>query len=308
MNFLKLIRLPNLLMLAAMQLIVRYGFLAMQDIPLALHHWQYGLLVLSTVLIAAAGYIINDIFDQQTDRHNKPSRVVVGATISEEHAYYWYAALNISGVGIGFYLANVVEKPGFASLFILIASLLYFYATTLKQMPVIGNIVVALVLALSVLIVVPFDIFPATFQGNRSQMLTVSAVLVDYAVFAFLVNLLREMVKDLEDVNGDYNQGMRTLPIVLGVSRTARLVFGLSLLPVALLLHYIYTYLFANNLLASVLYALVFVVAPMIYFSVRMWSAQKTNEFAHLSLVLKLVIFFGIISMGVVSYNILHHA
>lgn len=308
MKYLQLIRYQNLLMLAVMQLVVRYGFLKMQGVALALADWQYGLLILSTLLIAAAGYVINDIFDQQTDSHNKPSKVTVGTRISEERAYYFYAALNVTGVAVGFYLSNVIERPGFAAIFILIAATLYFYATSLKQMMIIGNVVVAIALALSVLIVVVFDIFPATYEGNRQLMMNVSSVLLDYAIFAFVINLLREMVKDLEDVNGDYNQGMNTLPIALGVGRTARIVFVLSLVPIAILLHYINKYYFANNLYVSVVYALIFVVAPLIYFSIRMWSAKSQREFRHLSLVLKLVILFGILSMAVVSYNILHHA
>lgn len=308
MKYLKLIRYQNLLMLALMQLTIRYGLLKMQGVQLALADWQYGLLILSTLLIAAAGYVINDIFDQTTDNANKPGQVIVGNKISEETAYYYYAGLNVTGVAIGFYLANVIERPGFAAVFILIAATLYFYATSLKQMPVVGNIVVALMLAASVLIIVVFDIFPATYDGNQQLMVNVSSVIFDYAVFAFIINLIREMVKDLEDVNGDYNQGMNTLPIILGVNRTVKIVFGLSLVPIVILLDYINRYYFANNLYWSVVYALVFVVAPLIYFSVRMWSAKSKKEFAHLSLVLKLVILFGVISIAVVSYNINHHA
>lgn len=308
MKYLKLIRYQNLLMLALMQLIIRYGLLKMQNIPLALADWQYGLLILSTLLIAAAGYVINDIFDQQTDSENKPDKAIVGTRISEESAYYIYAGLNVTGVAIGFYLSNVIERPGFAAIFILIAATLYFYATSLKQMMILGNIVVALVLAASVLIVIVFDIFPATYDGNQQQMANISSVLFDYAVFAFIINLLREMVKDLEDVNGDYNQGMNTLPIALGVSRTVKIVFGLSFIPIVVLFDYINRYYFANNLYLSVIYALVFVLAPMIYFTAKMWSAKNTNDFSHLSLVLKLVILFGVISMAIVSYNINHHA
>lgn len=308
MKYLKLIRYQNLLMLALMQLIIRYGLLKMQGIQLALADWQYVLLILSTLLIAAAGYVINDIFDQQTDGENRPDKVIVGTKISEENAYYIYAGLNVTGVALGFYLSNVIERPGFAAIFILIAATLYFYATSLKQMMVIGNIVVALVLAASVLIVIVFDIFPATYDGNQQQMANISSVLFDYAVFAFIVNLLREMVKDLEDVDGDYNQGMNTLPIALGVGRTVKVIFGLSFIPIVVLFDYINRYYFANNLYLSVIYAFVFVLAPMIYFSVRMWSAKNTKDFSHLSLILKLVILFGVISMAVVSYNINHHA
>ncbi|MFT3796060.1 geranylgeranylglycerol-phosphate geranylgeranyltransferase [Flavobacterium sp.] len=308
MKYLKLIRLPNLLMLALMLLIIRYGLLKMQGVQLALADWQYVLLVLSVMLIAAAGYVINDIFDQQTDSENKPHKTIIGTHISEEKAYYFYAGLNVTGVAIGFYLSNVIQRPGFAAIFILIAATLYFYATSLKQMVIVGNVVVALLLAASVLIVIVFDIFPATYEGNQQLMTNVSSVILDYAIFAFIINLIREMVKDLEDVNGDYNQGMNTLPIALGVSRTVKIVFALSFVPVLILLDYINRYYFANNLYLSVIYAFVFVVAPLIYVTVKMWSAKNQKDFSHLSLVLKLVIFFGVLSIAVVSYNINHHA
>ena len=113
MNFLNLIRYKNLLMLAFMQLVFRYGFLKLQKIDLALAHWQYALLVLSTVLIAAAGYVINDIMDQETDAINKPEKVVVGKSITEEVAYNWYFGFNIVGMLLGYYLADFVNKTSF---------------------------------------------------------------------------------------------------------------------------------------------------------------------------------------------------
>ena len=112
-------------MLAFMQVLFRYVFLAQQDVPLALVDWQYGLLVLSTVLIAAAGYVVNNIFDIPSDTINKPKDVVVGRGISETRAYNIYIGLNITGVALGFYLSNVIMMPMFASLFIFIASLLF---------------------------------------------------------------------------------------------------------------------------------------------------------------------------------------
>ncbi|MFN9114491.1 MAG: UbiA family prenyltransferase, partial [Bacteroidota bacterium] len=127
-------------MIALMQLIFRYGFLKWQDVPLALADWQYVFLVLATVCIAAGGYVINDIFDQQTDNVNKPSETIIGWKISEAIGYNIYVALTVIGVGIGFYLSNVILRPSFATIFILIASLLYIYATSLKQMLIIGNI------------------------------------------------------------------------------------------------------------------------------------------------------------------------
>lgn len=306
MNFLKLIRYPNLLMLAFMQLIFRYGFLKLQNIPLALNDWQYGLLVLSTVLIAAGGYVINNIFDQDTDNDNKPNNVIVGKSISETNAYSIYVALNISGVSIGFYLSNVIAKPGFAALFILIAATLYFYAVNWKQMLLIGNFIVALLLSFSVIIIGIFDLFPVVNQSNQPLMANLFSILIDYAVFAFMINFIREIVKDLEDVNGDYNQGMRTLPIILGISRTAKVVSILSFIPVCAILLYINNYLMP--LLFVTIYMLLFVVGPLLYFSIKIWSASSQKEFHVLSLLLKWILLFGILSILVISLNMKYNA
>lgn len=308
MKYLTLIRYQNLLFLAIMQLVFRYGFLELQNVSLALAHWQYGLLVLSTVLIAAGGYVINNIFDQDTDAINKPNQVVVGKTIPETTAYTIYMGLTVTGVAIGFYLSNVIQRPSFATLFILIAATLYFYATSLKQMLVIGNIVVALLLSISVLIIGVFDIFPATDASNQQQMRNLFSILWDYAVFAFMINFIREIVKDLEDLDGDYQQGMSTLPIVLGVSRTTKIVFGLSCVPVLVLLNYINTYFVPNNLMLITAYSFAFIAAPLLYFSIQIWSAKTTKAFHHLSSILKLILLFGLFSIALLTYTIQHHA
>jgi 4-hydroxybenzoate polyprenyltransferase len=293
-------------MLALMQLIFRYGFLKLENIPLALADWQYLLLVLSTVLLAAGGYVINNIFDQATDHDNKPDTVIVGRSISEAHAYNLYVALNITGVGIGFYLSNVIQKPGFASIFIMIAAALYFYATSLKQMVLIGNIVVAALLSCSVIIIGIFDLFPVITPENQPMMANLFSILLDFAVFAFMINFIREIVKDLEDVNGDYNQGMSTLPIVLGISRTAKIAFGLSFIPIFVILVYINTYLIP--LLYATIYMFLFILGPLFYFMIKIWTAKKQKEFHSLSLLLKWILFFGILSVLVISLNIKYNA
>ncbi|HLF51849.1 geranylgeranylglycerol-phosphate geranylgeranyltransferase [Flavobacterium sp.] len=307
-HFLKLIRYQNLLMLALMQLIFRYGFLKSQNVPLALADWQYVLFVISTVCIAAAGYIINNIFDQDTDGENKPNNVIIGKQISESNAYNYYVALNIIGVGIGFYLSNVIQRPSFAAVFILIAATLYFYATSMKQSLLIGNIIIALLLSTSVLLIGVFNLLPATYEENRPVMAILFRILIDYAIFAFIINFIREIVKDLEDVNGDYNQGMSTLPIILGVARTSKIVFALSFIPIIAILYYINAYLFANGLLMSTIYGLIFILSPLLYFTVKIWSAEKPKDFNHLSVVLKWIMFFGILSILVINYNMKHHA
>ena len=304
--FLKLIRYQNLLMLAFMQLIFRYVFFKFQDIPLALADWQYGLLVLSTILIAAGGYVINNVFDQNTDTINKPNNVIVGKTISETNAYNLYIGLTVTGVAIGFYLSNVILKPGFASIFILIAATLYLYATSLKQMMIIGNIIVALLLSFSVVIIGIFDLFPTIHEGNQQQMGIVFSILLDYALFTFFLNFMREIVKDIEDVDGDYNQGMNTLPIAIGKSRTSKIVFGLSFLPILFMLYYINKYLL--DLVFTTVYLLLFVVGPLLYFTVKIWTAKSKKEFHTLSMLLKWILLFGILSIVVISLNIKYNA
>ncbi|TRX21686.1 geranylgeranylglycerol-phosphate geranylgeranyltransferase [Flavobacterium franklandianum] len=308
MNYLKLIRYQNLLMLALMQLIFRYGFLELQNIPLALADWQYILLVLATACIAAGGYIINNIFDVETDTENKPENVVVSKFISETKAYNLYIGFTVIGVAMGFYLSNVIGKPSFASIFIVIAATLYFYATSLKQSLLIGNFIVALLLAFSVIIIGIFDLFPLTNEENRPVMGLLFGILLDYAIFAFIINFIREIVKDLQDVEGDSIQEMSTLPIVLGINRTAKLVFVLSFIPVILILNYINTNLFSSELLFGTLYGLVFILAPLLYFIVKIWLATTTQDFHHLSTVLKWILFFGILSIVVISLNIKYNA
>jgi len=304
MIYLQLIRYKNLLLLAFMQIIFRYGFLKQQDGYLSLADWQYFLLVLSTVLLAAAGYVINDIFDQETDTINRPEKVIVGKAISESRAYNIYVGLNIIGVAIGFYLSNVIQKPSFATIFIFIAASLYFYATTLKKMLLLGNILVAFILGLSVLIIGVFDLYPATYDGNRDKMALLFKILTDYAVFAFVLNLIREIIKDAEDIKGDYNQGIQTLPIILGVKRTAKIVFGLVTIAVAIVLWYTNKHLMGFDLYYAVLYVLFLVLGPLLYVLIKSWNAKSVSDFHHLSTVLKWVIFFGILSIAVITYNI----
>jgi 4-hydroxybenzoate polyprenyltransferase len=304
MKYLKILRLPNLFLLALMQLTFRYGFLIHQDVPLALADWQYLLLVLATVLIAAAGYVINDIFDQDSDAINKPKKAIVGKSITEGKAYNIYVGLNIAGVAIGFYLSNVILHPSFAVLFILIAASLYLYATNLKQTPVLGNVVVAALLALSVLIIGIFDLFPATYEANQKEMGVLFKILLDYAFFGFFINFIREIAKDAEDSKGDYNAGIKTLPIIIGANRTAKVIFALVLVAAVLVLMYLNNHLMNNDLYYATIYGLIVVVAPLLYISFKSWEAKTTADFHHISTVLKWVIFFGLLSIAVITYNI----
>ncbi len=302
MKYLKLIRFQNLLMLAFMQLVFRYLFLKQSYVDLALTDFNYILLIFATVCIAAGGYVINNIMDQDTDEIAKPQNRVVGVSISETVAYNWYIGLTIVGVGIGFYLSNVIYKPTFASMFILVATLLYMYATSFKQIPVLGNVVVALMLSTSIIIIGLFDILPAIDVDNRFRMKEAFDILMHYAIFAFIINLIREIIKDLEDMDGDYQSGINTLPIAIGVQKTKIIVGVLTVISIGILAYYVNSNLFELDYV--VYYAMVLIVGPLIYFGVKLMNAANKKEFHHLSLVLKIILFFGILSVAVIVFNL----
>ena len=302
MKYLKLIRYQNLLMLAFMQLVFRYLFLAQSYVDLALTDFNYILLIFATVCIAAGGYVINNIMDQDTDEIAKPQNRVVGVSVTETVAYNWYIGLTIVGVGIGFYLSNVIYKPTFASMFILVATLLYMYATSFKQIPVLGNVVVALMLSTSIIIIGLFDILPAIDADNRFRMKEAFDILMHYAIFAFIINLIREIVKDMEDMGGDYQSGINTLPIAIGVQKTKIIVGVLTVISIGILAYYVNSNLFELDYV--VYYAMILIVGPLIYFGVKLLNATTKKEFHHLSLVLKIILFFGILSVVVIVYNL----
>jgi 4-hydroxybenzoate polyprenyltransferase len=108
------------------------------------------------------------------------------------------------------------------------------------------------------------------------------------------------MIKDQEDIKGDYNTGIKTLPILLGRSLTNKIIFVVGLIPVVSIVYYIYTYLFENTFL--VIYSLLFILAPLLYFEVRLWEAKRKKDYTHLSLLLKIILFFGLISIGFYQY------
>lgn len=285
-----------------MQLVFRYLFLAQSYVDLALTDFNYILLVIATVCIAAGGYVINNIMDQDTDEIAKPQNRVVGVSISETVAYNWYIGLTIVGVGIGFYLSNVIYKPTFASMFILVATLLYMYATSFKQIPVLGNVVVALMLSTSIIIIGLFDILPAIDMDNRFRMKEAFDILMHYAIFAFIINLIREIVKDMEDMDGDYQSGINSLPIAIGVQKTKIIVGILTVISIGILAYYVNSNLFELDYV--VYYTMILIVGPLIYFGVKLLNATTKKEFHHLSLVLKIILFFGILSVAVIVFNL----
>lgn len=301
--FLKLIRVPNLLMIIGTMVLVKYFLFEPFNIAVTLNSVEFSLLVFSMVVLAAAGNIINDIHDVHTDVINKPHKQTIGKEISEPVAYNWFIGLNIIGVGIGFYLSNLVSKPSFTALFIIPSAFLYLYATQIKRTILVGNLVVSIMVGMIIVMVGIFDLYPAITPQNRDTQRVIFSILIDYGIFGFLVNFLREMVKDQEDIKGDYNAGMQTLPVVLGRERTNKIIFLVALFPIAGVLYYIYEYLYENQL--AVAYALFLILGPLLYFLIKVTTAKTKKQYHDLSTLLKLVLAFGLISIGLYRFILL---
>ena len=292
---LNLIRWKNLLMIAVVQLLIKYALFEPFNVDITLNWFGFSLLILSTLCIAAAGNIINDIYDVETDLVNKPDRLIIGKKINEKNAYNLFIIFNVIGVGLGFYLSHLVGKSGFFALFVIISGLLYVYATYLKQMALIGNIVISMLVALSIIIVGLFELLPVTTPKNQETQLTFFKILLDYSLFAFMINLIREMVKDMQDIDGDHKANMNTLPIAIGRERASKVIFVLSIVPICAVVFYVLTFLYKQQM--AVGYFLVFIVAPLLYVTIKLFNAKTKKDYGHISTMLKLIMFFGMLSL-----------
>ncbi len=262
-----------------------------------LTHFQFLLLVLSTVCIAAGGYIINDIFDVEADAINKPNKQIIGKYLTEEKGYTYYMTFTVIGVVLGFYLSHIVDRSSFFAIFVIIAALLYIYASFLQQILLVGNIVISLLVGLSLMIVGIFELLPAITPQNQFLQSSMFEVLFDYAIFAFLISLIREIVKDIQDVDGDYKVQLKTLPIVLGKDRAAKIAFGLTVVSILVLVYYLATYLYMRKVV--VLYFIITVIAPLIYITIKLFTAEHKKDFKIISNLLKIVMLLGMLSMVV---------
>ncbi|WP_372769839.1 geranylgeranylglycerol-phosphate geranylgeranyltransferase [Lutibacter sp.] len=296
--FLRLIRWKNLLLLLYIQLLLKFLFFSSFNAATNLTVFQFFILVGAILLITAAGYIINDITDLKTDAINKPNKVIVTNFYSIERAQQFYLTANTLGIVLGIGLSLSVQKPTYSFVFIGASLLLYFYSKILKLKPLIGNITVSFLIAFSIITLVLFEL---NFSiQNNSQQLIIDVILL-LSTFAFFINIVREIVKDIEDVNGDYSINMRTLPIILGVSRTKKIAAFLCLFPLILLLVIIVNY--ASVYKFTVLFLGLFTLLPLIYIALKLLSAKTKKDFKKLSLLLKLIMFFGINSLLIFSLN-----
>src|SRR5262245_49502930 len=223
LSFLRLIRSANLFFIALTLYLVQYTiikpFLAQAGLTPTLSDLNFFLLVFATLLVAAAGYIINDYFDVEIDEINKPRKIFIDRTIHHRSAILLHQFLTGLGVLLALYVAWRAGNFKLGFIHAIIAAFLWFYSTGYKKRLLIGNIVIAFLSCLVILIVGLYEkqLFELKNVAELQAEYSIFVLLFYYFLFAFLLSLARELVKDAEDIEGDRRFGCRTLPIVIGV-------------------------------------------------------------------------------------------
>ena len=254
--------------------------------PEHLSKLQFLLLTASTVLIAAGGYIINDIYDTSIDHDNKPGKNKINNGISESVALKYYYVLTTIGILAGFIVAFSIGKfsLGFVPLFAAIS--LYMYSTFYKKRFLSGNLLIAALSSLSVLIV---GLFEPEFYKSIIYLLW-------YAVFAFEISLIREIIKDIEDMDGDEKAQSKSLPILYGIKKTKAVLYGLTIFMAATILHVLYYNFWDNTVISFWILVGIFLI-PLLLLSYMIFIAEEKRDFHFASVFTKVYMFIGIFSL-----------
>lgn len=298
--FFRLIRWPNLLFIIITQslflfcvIFPLYGEAGLRPF---LTERNFILLCFSSVLIAAAGYIINDYFDLNIDLINKPDKIIVDKMISRRWTITLHFILSITGIAIGFYI-DFTSRIWFLGITNLACALLLFlYSISLKRKFLSGNILISLLTAW-VILVIPWcenkHLFGSHNLLQTDKILRISFL---YAGFAFIISLIREVVKDMEDTEGDRKQGCTTMPIVWGIP-AARIFTAACFILLIVVLLVVQVYLIQLRWWLAIAYFVLFVIIPLALCLQLLFKANKQTDFHRLSTYIKLIMLAGILSL-----------
>jgi 4-hydroxybenzoate polyprenyltransferase len=290
-------------------------FLKINNFVLQLDEIHFVMLVFATVLIAAAGYVINDYFDTHTDRLNRPDQVVIDKQVPRRYAMLIHLLMNLFGVGLGVYLSFYIKVPGIAVLFIITAGLLWFYSTDYKRQFLIGNILVSFMTAAVPMLVILFEmpllnkVYGLTMIRSQANFNYIFFWISGFGFFAFITTFLREIIKDLEDFEGDSAYGMNTLPIVLGIKSTKIILFSLIGICMASLFWVLLKFiLFSQDFIDYISggYFLLFLFTPFIFLLIKLINASTKRDYYFASQLTKIIMLAGIFYAFAVRYIVLY--
>ncbi|HUH75617.1 MAG TPA: geranylgeranylglycerol-phosphate geranylgeranyltransferase [Chitinophagales bacterium] len=302
-HYLKLVRPVNLIVLALTLLLFRYCFIdveayRMYDFMPYLHAPSFYVLLVTTILIAASGYVINDIFDVDTDQINKPNQLIIGKHIDESKAFTFYMVLTSLGIIGSFILIFTTQQMKISMIPLVVSVLLYLYASSLKKVILVGNIVISICATLPILFVALYDLRINDFDTAVIILFTqgIGLAAIVYGSFAFLTTMTREIIKDVQDIDGDDAIGAKTFPIVLGINASKVLIIFFQLLTLSFLLLIAYYFLVTKVSHAFYGISLLLILPLLIQIGLVLW-AKEAAQFKWASLVGKLHMLFGILTM-----------
>jgi 4-hydroxybenzoate polyprenyltransferase len=299
--FFRLVRWPNLVFIALTQLLFEYCIyqkVYSTGVVNPLEHHQFIFLVIASVLIAAGGYIINDYFDMNIDQINKPGKIVVNELIKRRWVIFWHMFLSLLGL---FFTVSALPIAGYWHLVLInLASiiLLWFYSTNFKKQLLIGNVLISFLTAWTIGIIF-FSKYPFLMDDLITTDLAKTRFFryaVLFTSFAFIISLIREVIKDMEDLEGDRKYGCRTMPIVWGINASKVFVTVWIIVLVAILV-ILQFYVLPFGWWHLVVYCLLLIIAPLIWIIHKLFKAQSSKDFHLLSSVVKWVMLAGILSM-----------
>ena len=297
--FLRMIRLPNLSFIALTQVLFQFCiYYPLYRGNIQPHDTRnFFLLVAASILIAAAGYIINDYFDIDIDEVNKPDRMVVDKFISRRWAIAWHFILSAIAILFTLLALPVLQKWYLVVANIFCVAVLWFYSTNFKKKLLIGNIAISLMTAWTILLVFfsklsVSDAFAPDFHGQPKFFRFAFL----YAGFAFMITLIREAIKDIEDMPGDEKYGCRTMPIVWGVNATKVYIAVWMIILIAILM-VIQVYVLQFQWWWAVVYCTLLIILPLLYIFSKLFKATSTRDYHKLSSWTKLAMLAGILSM-----------
>jgi 4-hydroxybenzoate polyprenyltransferase len=299
--FFRLIRWPNLVFIALTQILFEYCIYRKVYTGVSVYlpeHRQFIFLVIASVLIAAAGYIINDYFDLNIDQVNKPGKVVVNVLINRRWVIFWHMFLSLLGLFFTVSALPIAEYWHLVLANLGSIVLLWFYSTNLKKQLLVGNVLISLMTAW-VIGILFFSKYPLAVNNllvvDHDEIRFFRFTVV-YAAFAFIISLVREVIKDMEDIEGDRKYDCRTMPIAWGIN-ASKVFVAVWIIVLVAALGVLQFYVLAFGWWVSVIYSIVLIIAPLLWILIRLFKAQSATDFHRLSTVVKLVMFTGIVSM-----------
>lgn len=302
---LRLIRIENLLFIALFQYLLRYCIilpvLSKYSIGPVMTDWQFAILVMTTICMAASGNVINDYFDIYIDRTNRPNSIVLDRVIPRKKAILIHVILTLTGIFMGLYIAFATRRANYVWLFLGIPTLLWFYSTKFKRQLLIGNLIVALLTAAMVYVVISVELTFIRQTGldtsKSDGCITAWMYTVGYTFFAFLCNLSREIIKDIEDIEGDSEYGCHTLPVILGIPYTKGIISVLNALTIIMLwaVYYISSALQSHPFVE--LYLSAGLTVPILLNTLLLYKAHEKKDFHRCSVNSKYIMLVGVLSM-----------